>query len=242
MSSPFPRKAYGYVRVSTDEQAEHGTSLRVQRAKIRAYAKLHDLRLVKIFADEGVSGRNLERDGLKELLKTVSGEDDETVIVYRLNRLSRHTRHLLKLIEEAFVEGNTHLVSVNERIDTTTPTGRFFLIIMAGLAQMERELIGDRTRQTLRYKKARGERLGATPFGYDTVNGELVEDKREMKVVRLILKLRKQGWTYTAIGEKLTEDGVKTKRGGKWHPSTVRYIVKNDRYRPGPKASGKAQE
>ena len=230
-SSVSRKKAYGYVRVSTEEQAEQGISLQVQRSKVRAYAKLHDLNLVSIFADEGVSGRTLDRPGLQELLATVSGKDDETVIVYRLNRLSRHTRHLLELVEETFVQGNTDLVSVNERIDTMTPTGRFFLIIMAALAQMERELIGDRTRQTLRYKKERGERLGSTPLGYDTVDGELVQDSGEMKTVKFILDLREQGWTYAAIAERLMQDKVPTKRGGKWHPSTVRYIVNNDRYR-----------
>ena len=228
---PKPRRAYGYVRVSTDEQAEEGLSLRVQRDKIRAFAKLHDLHLVEIYADEGVSGRNIERPGIQKLLEKVKGKDDETIIIYKLSRLSRHTRDLLFLIEDAFVRGNTRLMSITEHVDTQSPMGRFFLTIMAALAQMERELIAERTKAALDFKKKRGERLGSTPYGFRLgKDRKLVKVPKELKIVRRILRLRKAGGSYRTIADTLNVERVPTKRGGTWHPSTVRYIATNKRY------------
>ena len=220
------KRAFGYVRVSTEEQAAEGISLRAQRSRIRAHAKALGLKLEKIYADEGISGRSLERPELQKLLGRVKGKAGETVMVYRLSRLSRSTRDLLFLVEEAFVEGNTRLVSVSEHIDTESPMGRLFLTIMAALAQMERELISERTRAVLQFKKEQGEFLGSPPFGYRIgKDNTLVTVAAEMKVVRQILRWRKKGLSYAKIATALNEKGSKTKRGGKWYPSTVRNVA-----------------
>ena len=222
-------KAYGYVRVSTDEQAEEGLSLRVQRSRIRAYAKAKNLRLIDIFADEGISGRSLDREGIQSLLDKIGSQECETVVVYKLSRLSRSTRDILFLIEELFVKGKTHLISISESIDTSTPMGRFFLTIMGALAQMERELIAERTKAALDFKKERGERLGSAPYGYKISKKgrkhKLVQDKKEMKVVRRIFKMHKQGLSLRAIAKILNKEKIKTKRGGKWYASTVRAVL-----------------
>ena len=221
-----PKRAFGYVRVSTEEQAEEGISLRAQRSRIKAYAEAMGLRLVRTYADEGISGRSLERPGLQELLERVQGREGETIIVYRLSRLSRSTRDLLFLVEDAFIEGNTRLVSVSEHIDTETAMGRLFLTIMGALAQMERELISERTRAVLNFKKERGEILGSPPFGYRIGDSnKLVPVAREIRVVQRILKWRAQKLSYQAIAEQLNEEGAKTKRGGSWYASTVRNVV-----------------
>ena len=230
MSKRKPRIAYGYVRVSTDEQVAEGISLRTQRARIRAYAKAHGWELRRIYADEGLSGRTMERPGLQKMLKEVGGERGEAVIVYRLSRLSRNTRDLLLMSEEMFAEGNTHLVSITEHIDTETVLGKFFLTIMGALAQMERELISERTRATLQYKRERGEILGSIPFGYkESARGDdkVVQDRKQMAVVRRIAKMRKEGVSYGKIADALNEDGVPTKRGRKWYASTVSAIAKH---------------
>ena len=219
-------RAFGYVRVSTEEQAEEGISLRAQRGRIKAYAKAMGLRLVRTYADEGISGRTLERPGLQDLLERVQGREGETIIVYRLSRLSRSTRDLLFLVEDAFIKGNTRLVSVNEHIDTETAMGRLFLTIMGALAQMERELISERTKAVLSFKQERGETLGAPPFGYRIgKENKLVPVAREIKVVRRILKWRKEKLSYQAIADRLNDEGAKTKRGGNWYASTVRNVA-----------------
>jgi site-specific DNA recombinase len=221
-------RAFGYVRVSTEEQVEEGISLRSQRARIKAYALAHGLDLVRTYGDEGISGSTLERPRLQKLLDQVKGAQGETIIVYRLSRLSRSTRDLLFLVEDVFIKGHTRLVSVYENIDTHTALGRFFLTIMGALAQMERELISERTRATLQFKKSQGERLGAAPYGYRfNDKRKLVQDRSELAVVRRMVRLRNQGFSYQDIAEKLNELRLKTKRGGKWHASTVRYILKH---------------
>lgn len=230
-STSIPVRAYGYVRVSTDEQAEHGLSLRAQRKKIRDYAALHNLKLVKIYADEGISGRTLDRPSFHALLDIVKNRADETVIVYRLSRLSRSTRDLLFLIEDVFQQGNTRLISITEHIDTRSSMGRFFLTIMAALAQMERELIAERTKAALAFKREQGQRLGAAPYGFRINDkGDHVPVPKELKVVKRIFALRKKDHSYAAIADQLNKDNVPTKRGKAWYPSTVRYIVTSDRY------------
>ena len=82
-------KAYGYARVSTEEQAKEGISLEAQQAKIKVFATLHDLDILEIITDEGVSGKDLERPGLRKLLELVQNREGEAVIVYKLDRLSR---------------------------------------------------------------------------------------------------------------------------------------------------------
>ena len=82
-------KAVGYIRVSTEDQAKEGISLEHQEAKVKAYASINDLELVKIVRDEGASGKDLQREGMVKLLEMVESEALEAVIVYKLDRLSR---------------------------------------------------------------------------------------------------------------------------------------------------------
>jgi DNA invertase Pin-like site-specific DNA recombinase len=222
-----PLKAYGYVRVSTEEQAKEGISLEAQKAKIQSFATLKDLNLIEIITDESVSGKDLDRPGLKRLLNLVKGHDTEAVIVYKLDRLSRRTRDLLFLIEDVFKKGNTRFFSITEQIDTDTAIGKFFLTIMGAMAQMERELIAERTKATLGYKKEKGESLGHIPYGYQRINGKLVINHQEQKVIRKIKRLRKQGKGYKKIAELLNNQGIPVRnKKANWHNSTVWYVVK----------------
>jgi len=145
--------AVGYVRVSTDEQVREGVSIAAQSARVRAYAEAKGLRLADVFADEGRSGKSLDRPALQELLERCHQGTVGHVIVWRLDRLTRRTRHLLALVEDLFLARGIELHSVSESLDTSTAHGRFVLTLFGGLAQMERELIGDRTRAALAYKR-----------------------------------------------------------------------------------------
>lgn len=226
-----PLRAYGYVRVSTEEQAREGVSLDTQKGKITAFAKLHDLDLLDILADEGASGKDLERPGLKRLLELIRGQEAETVVIYKLDRLSRRTRDLLFLVEDEFRTGNTRLLSLTEQIDTDTAMGKFFLTVMGALAQMERELISERTREALAFKKQRGDRLGTTPLGYRTLpDGTLEPIPEELAIVARIKKLRRRRKSYSAIARIFNQEHIPTKRGGRWDHSTVSYIDRNRRY------------
>ena len=223
-------KAYGYVRVSTEEQAKEGISLAAQKAKIHAFATLKDLDLIEIIADEALSGKDLTRPGLARLIELVKGKEVEAVIVYKLDRLSRKTRDLLYLIEEVFKKGNTRFFSLTEQIDTETAIGKFFLTLMGAMAQMERELIAERTKATLSYKKEKGEALGHIPYGYHKVDDRLVPNEQEQQVVGKIKRLKRRGKSYRTIAQILNDQGIPTRsKGARWHDSSVWYVVNGNK-------------
>lgn len=220
---PKKLKAFGYCRVSTDNQAREGLSLDLQQEKIEAYAISRDLALIETIRDEGVSGNSLDRPGLQRLLKLAQGRDAEAVVVWKLDRLTRSTGDLLHLIEDVFKKGNTRFLSINEQIDTETAMGKFFLTIMGAMAQMEREVIAERTSAALQYKKEQGQKLGLVPYSFRRVDGEDLPDEEEMKV----MKRWKKKMSYEKVAEKLNEQGVSTRRkGAKWHGSSVYHILK----------------
>jgi site-specific DNA recombinase len=197
--------ALGYCRVSTDEQVRDGVSLDVQRERIRAYAEAKGFALAAVLVDEGVSGKRLERPGLRELLERCQRGNAKHVIVWKLDRLTRRTRDLLTLIEEVFLAQQVELHSVNESLDTSTPHGRFVLTLFGGLAQMERELIGERTRGALAFKREQRHPTSHPPLGFRT-NGKrhrMVPVPEELRVVRCILERWRRGGSFAGIASHL---------------------------------------
>jgi len=220
------KKAIGYVRVSTSEQATEGISLDNQKAKIKAYCALNDLELPEIIEDAGKSGKNLNRDGIQELMEAVKKRSIEAVIVYKLDRLSRKVVDTLSLIETIEKSGMV-FHSLNEKIDTGTAMGRFFLNITASLAQMERDLISERTKDALQMKIANNERAGQIPYGWRlSPDGyTLIEHKNEQAAIRLIKRLNDKGCSFRSICGELEREGYKP-QGQYWHPQTVKNILK----------------
>jgi hypothetical protein len=129
----------------------------------------------------------------------------------------------LSLVEDLFLARKIELHSVSESLDTSTPHGRFVLTLLGGLAQMERELIGERTKGALAYKWERKQPTSHPPLGF-RANGcreRMVPIPRELVIVRRILRHWRLGQSYRAIAANLDADGVPTKQGGRWHHSTI---------------------
>jgi len=217
-------KVIGYIRVSTDEQAQGGVSLEAQRAKLEQYAELYDLDLVEVVVDAGVSAKNLHRDGLKAALCALDAGQAAGLLVAKLDRLTRSVRDLSDLLEKYF--GTKYaLLSVAEKVDTSSAAGRMILNIMATVSQWEREVIGERTSAALQHKIAQGQHVGSPALGFKMTDGQLEADQAELVVVERIQELRAAGMTLQAIADLLNSESIATKRGGKWHPSTVTYIL-----------------
>lgn len=217
------QKAIGYIRVSTQGQADEGVSLEAQRAKIRAWCELNDAELVAVFEDAGLSGASMKgREGLDAALKATG--KGMALVCYSISRLARSTRDMLHISEQLDKKG-ADLVSLTEKIDTTTAAGRMVFKMLAVLADFERDQIGERTKLALAHKKAVGEVYAPTPYGFDAIEGRLVEVKREAKVVAEILKQRNAGASLADIAESLNAQGIEGKRGGRWYASTVRYLI-----------------
>src|SRR5277367_71110 len=157
-------KAIGYVRVSTDRQAELGISLEAQEAKIRAMATVQGADLVEVIVDGGESAKSLNRPGLQRLLDRVNAGKIEAVIVAKLDRLTRSVKDLCGLLE-LFEKRKVALISVAESLDTGSAAGRLVITIMGAVSQWEREAIGERTRDALRHKRGQGQRVGNIAFG-----------------------------------------------------------------------------
>jgi len=195
-------KAIGYIRVSTEDQAREGISLDTQKAKIEAYAAINDLELLEIIRDEGASGKDLEREGMAKLLDLVESGKVEAVIVYKLDRLSRRTLDTLNLIENLETKGIA-FHSISEKVDTKSATGRFFLTILSAIAQMERDMIAERTKDALAHKKQKGEWTGRVPFGFRIKDNRLVEDPDQIKVIQKAKRLRRSGKSLREISRTL---------------------------------------
>ena len=223
-----PPTALGYARVSTDEQAREGVSLEAQVARIRAYAQAKELELLDVLTDDGISGKTLARPAMRELVQRFERGEVGHVVVVKLDRLTRRTRDLLALVDDLFLARHIELHSVSESLDTSTPHGRFVLTLFGGLAQMERELIGERTRSALAYKRQRGQPTSHAPLGF-RANGKrhpMVPLSQELEVVREILTAWRRGCSYASIAATLNAEGARTKRGGRWHHTTVAKVVK----------------
>lgn len=220
-------KAIGYIRVSTTGQAEDGVSLDAQEAKVRAWAELNDADEVVIFRDEGISGKRSDnRPGLQEALSIAKKGD--ALVVYSLSRLTRCTKDALVLSENLSWK-EVDLVSLSEKIDTTSAAGKMVFRMLAVLAEFERDQISDRTRFALAHKKANGEKTGGyVPFGYTVEDGRLIEDTSEQKALGLIRDLRAKGYALRAICDELAKEGYRTRRGNvKWHPQVLKQIIVN---------------
>jgi DNA invertase Pin-like site-specific DNA recombinase len=159
-----------YRRVSTKEQADEGQSLQAQKGKIGTYLKYDssfenkDQHVID-YVDEGASAKDLKRDQLQRLLHDIENDLLDYVVVVKLDRLTRNLEDLQTLINK-FESKKVKLVSINEKLDTQTATGRFFISILGSIAQLEREQISERVHDTfeqLIFDKPLG---GATPFGY----------------------------------------------------------------------------
>ena len=219
--------AIGYIRVSTEGQAREGVSLDAQRDRIEAYARAKGLELTEVLVDEGLSGKTIDRPALQTLLERCRAGAVGHVIVWKLDRLTRQTRHLLNLVEDVFLARHIELHSVSESLDTSTPHGRFVLTLFGGLAQMERELIAERTRGALAYKRANGNPTSHPPLGFRATGrrDRMLPVPEELAIVGRILELWRTGLSFRAIAVRLDQEGLPTKRGARWHASTVKKVV-----------------
>lgn len=197
-----------YIRVSTEEQS---VGLDAQLGKAEAWRELNapDAE-IQVFRDEGISGTRSDRPGLIAALEAVT--PDSVFLVYSLSRLSRSTTHTIELAERLERAG-ADLVSVSERIDTTTAAGKMVFRMLAVLAEFERDVTAERTRSALASLRDQGKRF--TRF-----------DPYPQETVEVVKELRAAGKSYRVIGRELLERGIRPQEGGDaWSPKVVRSLA-----------------
>ena len=229
--------AIGYVRVSTEEQANSGNSLDAQGHRIRAYCIAAGINLAAIVREEGVSAKIplFKRPQGSKLARLMRKHKAGAVVVMKLDRLFRSVEDALSTVRGWDKTGvGLHVVDMGgQAIATTSAVGKLFLTMLSGFAEFERELTGERIRATMQNMKAKGMVVGTVPLGWEPGDdGRLIPVESEQKVIRRIHAMRDTGSTLQAIADILTAEGVPTKRGGQWYPSTVRAILSENRYIP----------
>lgn len=208
-----PLPVVGYVRVSTLEQSASGLGLAAQRSAIAAAAAQRDLTLGKIYSDSA-SGKSLAgRPGLDAALAEIAAGRAAGLIVSKLDRLSRSLHDFVAIMQRSQKEGWS-LITLDIGLDTASPQGELMASVLASIANFERKLIGQRTRDALAEKRAKGARLGRPR--------ETPDD-----VVDQILELRAAGLTFEQVADRLAELDVPTARGGRWTAQGVHRTLRS---------------
>ncbi|MGP9043377.1 recombinase family protein [Cytobacillus kochii] len=214
-----------YIRVSTQEQVEN-YSIEVQKERLEAFCKAKGLNVYNTYIDGGFSGATLNRPALKSMLNDI--KEIDTVIVYKLDRLSRSQKDTLELIEEYFLKNKVDFISITETLDTSTPFGKAMIGILSVFAQLERETIAERMRMGHIKRAENGLRgMGGDydPAGYFRKDGALHVNEEEAKHVKRAFDLYEQYHSITKIQERLKEEGYKV-----WRFRRYRDILANKLY------------
>ena len=219
------KQAIGYIRVSTEQQANEGVSLEAQKAKIAAWCVTNGYELVNVFVDAGISGKSMDkRPGLQDAMKSL--KKGMALVSYSLSRLARSTKDALS-IGETVAKRKADIVSLSEQIDTTTAAGKMMFQMLAVLAEFERKLVAERTTNALQHKKATNQKYtNITPYGFEAIEGRLAQVQAEAAVVAEIQAARAGGNTLQSIADSLNGRGIPTKTGKTWQPATIHLLMK----------------
>lgn len=219
------QQAIGYVRVSTEGQAQDGVSLDAQTARISAWCQANGYSLLSIEQDAGISGGRADnRPGLQRAL-TQASKHKAALVVYSLSRMSRSIKDTLSISEQLNKAG-ADLVSLSERIDTTSASGRMVFAMLTVLNQFEREQIGERTAAALAHLRQQGRRIsGKVPYGFSLDGDSLVPNHIEQEAITLMQRLRLAGLSLRRIAAELTRRGVVSKSGAAWSATVIRSIL-----------------
>jgi DNA invertase Pin-like site-specific DNA recombinase len=202
----------GYIRVSTDGQAESGAGLAAQRSVIRAECARRGFDLARLYEDAGASAKSLGgREALAQALNTLAEGKASVLVVAKLDRLARSVADFAELVRRAEHQGWA-ILACDLGVDMTTPTGGLLANVTASVAEWERRIIGARTREALAARKAAGVRLGR-PRLVDTELGDRIRSERAA------------GATLQAIADGLNGDGIETPTGKSWSPALVRRVT-----------------
>lgn len=219
-----------YVRVSTDNQLEN-YSIEEQKERLQSFCKAKDIIIVKFYTDGGFSGGSINRPALQQMLADIESGIINTVVVYKLDRLSRSQKDTLMLIEDKFMANHVDFISVNENFDTSTAFGRAMVGILSVFAQLEKEQITERFTMGRIGRAKNGLYHGgaSAPTGYDYIDGKLVVNEYEALQVRELYERFRNGYPLHNCWQYM-RDKYMTKYGAWTSETLVRSVLKNDVY------------
>lgn len=217
-----------YPRVSTEDQSRFGHSLDEQEEKLKQLCEFKDYEIYKVYREEGVSAKNMERPKFQEMIEDMKNGKINKIVVYKLDRLTRSIKDL-ESICTMLEEYNCSLESVAEEINTDTANGKFFIRMLTILAQLEIERTSERTKFGLVGAAKKGHLSGRPPLGYKKIDNDkgIFIDEIQADVVRRIFKLYLDGMAVNSICKLFNEEEVLNR---KWPTTTVDKILSNQIY------------
>jgi site-specific DNA recombinase len=222
------KKAVGYIRVSSDDQAN---SLIAQKEKIEAYAKFSSLELVDVFVDENVSGGMpiFERKGGAVMEAFVRKNKISEIIIVKPDRAFRDVVNSLQTMEKWKEEGvSLHISDMGGiSLNTNSAIARLLFTTVISMAEFERNITGERIRTVFESKKSSGKKYSRPMYGYDNVDGMMIKNDQEQAIIDCMREWKSQGMSYAKIASNLNDSGVKSKCGKNFHTSTIKYILTN---------------
>jgi DNA invertase Pin-like site-specific DNA recombinase len=178
-----------------------------------------------IVVDAGESAKSLRRPGMAAVLQGVRSDQVDTVVILKLDPLTRSVRDLADLLD-LFERNKVALVSVSESLDTSTAGGRLMLNLLASVSQWEREAIGERTAFALAHKRRSRQVYGHVAFGYRRIENGIVPHPWEQQALATARAMRQHGWSYERIAKWLNDSDFKPSQGAVlWHRATVRQVL-----------------
>ena len=230
-------KAALYIRVSTEEQAMEGYSLDAQEKKLLAYCQdvADDVEVYDIYRDDGYSGRNTNRPAYRKMMEDI--DEWDILVVLKMDRIHRNFRNFILMMDDLYRK-HKDFRSATEEFDTTTAMGRFVINIIQGIAQLESEQNGERTRFVMEEKavklkntEAESRTLGFNPpYGFGLDEGLLIPVPEEQEVVRRIYSEYLGNVSLAQLADGLNRDGLRTRRGTRWDKDNLSTILHNPIY------------
>ena len=200
-----------YVRVSTQDQAQHGYSLAAQQESLENYAKALGYEIFKIYRDEGRSAKDIQhRPEMVQLLQDAESKKFSAIFIYKLDRFSRSLKDLILTIDK-LKEIGVDFVSLQDKIETTSASGKLMFHIISAFAEFERNIIGDRTKFGMERKAKEGGFITKAPKGYKLLNKELIPNEDSDLIKKIFQEFLETDISLTQLAKKsnMTTAGIK---------------------------------
>jgi len=221
--------AIGYIRVSTDMQADKGTSLENQVDRIIEFCQKKGLMLENIYEDAGFSGKNTKRPGFQDMMKRINKGGVNAVIVWHSTRFARNLRDFINhmdLLEKKKIK----FYSIEEP-EMSGSSGKAMRNLMAVFAEYQSDVTGEYTRSVkTNLKKNKKVYCAYPPLGFKNQDGVLVRDPKELELVNTVTTLKAQGYSLRQIAHHFNSQGITGAKNGKFYASTIQKILNNNIY------------